>query len=235
MAEAIAHVTHLQLFLTTVISFAFLYVLFTTTAYYFLVRQNKIPKYQNKPYRPGQIRKEIRQSIVSILMFGVLSLWVCEGLHRGFFKIHTEFSWSVLGFEILLLFFWNEIHFYIAHRIFHLKPFYKYHAPHHYSHIPSPFAAYSFHWSEGLVLGAVMPTAMMFHDFQFMSLMVLPLMSIVMNVLAHTNLDFFPDKPLWSLWNFAKRHSSHHKIVHANFGFFLPFLDQLFGTHQYDD
>ncbi len=235
MNETFMGLGRFELFFVTIGSFVVLYFLFTTLGYYFLVKNPRFQHYQKKAYRPDQIKTEIRRSMVSVLMFGLLSFVIFEGLQRGIYRIEFSFSWTMLGLEALFLFLWNEVHFYVVHRIFHLKPFYKYHADHHYSHVPSPYSAYSFHWSEGLLLGAVMPVAMLFHDFQFVSLMLLPVMSILMNVMGHSNLDFFPEKGIGSLWSFSKRHSLHHKIPHANFGFFLPYLDRIFGTGRNED
>ena len=137
--------------------------------------------------------------------------------------------------EAFALFLWNEVYFYFIHRAFHNKALYKYHADHHFSHVPSPFSAYSFHWTEGILLGAVMPVIMCFHDFQLFSLLTLPLMSIAMNVLGHSNVDFFPAKPMDHLLSFSKRHSLHHKIPHANYGFLLPYFDQIFKTSRDDN
>jgi lathosterol oxidase len=231
-AEKMAELTHFDFFLWTFLSFTLLYFIFTILGYYFLSHNSKFQKYQQKPYRPGQIKVEIRRSMISILMFALTAIPVCEGLRRGIFHLNYDFSWSVFALEILALFFWNEIHFYTVHRIYHLKPFYKYHVDHHFSQVPSPFSAYSFHWSEGFLLGAVMPFAMFFHDFQFWSLASLPVMSIFMNVLGHSNIDFFPHKTVDSLFSFSKRHSLHHKFPHANYSFFLPYLDRLFGTDK---
>ena len=77
-----------------------------------------------------------------------------------------------------------------------------------------------------------MPVIMCFHDFQFYALMTLPLMSIVMNVLGHSNVDFVPGQNMNHLLSFSKRHSQHHKIPHSNYGFFLPYFDIFFGTDQ---
>src|SRR3989344_3756813 len=221
-------------FIITVVSFSLLYFSITTISYFIFKRDN-FKKYQIQALRPGQIKTEIKRSFVSILMFGFLSVPIYFGLHSGFFKIHFEFSWSVLLGEGLLLFIWNEVHFYSVHRFFHLKPFYKFHGDHHYSHVPNPFSAYSFHWSEGILLGAVMPLIMCFHDFQVTSLMLLPLLSIGFNVLGHSNVDFFPAYSMNSIFSFSKRHSLHHKVPHANFGFFLPYLDAIFRTSGPDD
>lgn len=230
MVDKILALSRFEFFIATVVSFLFLYFLFTIPAYFFFTKKSFFKKYQTKEFRSQQIPTEIRRSMVSILMFGVLSFIMFEGLHSGFFKIKDQFDWLTFFVEAFSLFLWNEVHFYIIHRTFHFKPFYKYHADHHYSHVPSPFSAYSFHWSEGILLGAVMPVIMCFHDFQIYSLATLPVMSIAMNVLGHSNIDFFPNKSMNSLYSFSKRHSLHHKIPHSNFGFFLPYFDRLFKT-----
>lgn len=221
--------------LITVFYFVLLYFLFTIPAYFLFTKSKVFELYQKKEFRSHQIETEIKKSMVSILMFGVLAVPMYQGLQSGFLKIIFQFSWPVFLIESFALFLWNEIHFYLVHRTFHFKIFYKYHADHHFSHVPNPFSAYSFHWSEGILLGAVMPVIMCFHDFQVASLMTLPIMSIFMNVLGHSNVDFFPQKPMLSLLSFSKRHSQHHKIPHTNYGFFLPYFDMIFKTGGNDD
>lgn len=223
-----------EFFMATILSFAILYFVFSIAAYLLFTKKDFFRRYQNKTFRPQQIQTEIKRSMVSILMFGVLSFFMYEGLHREFYKIKFEFNAVTFLIEAFALFLWNEIYFYIVHRTFHFKSLYKYHADHHYSHVPSPFSAYSFHWTEGILLGAVMPLIMCFYDFQVLSLMSLPVMSIFMNVLGHSNVDFFPDKDMRHILSFSKRHSLHHKIPHANFGFFLPYFDQILKTDGAD-
>lgn len=228
--ESITALGQLNFFLLTVFSFMLLYFFFTIPAYLIFTKGRYFKLFQVKTFRTDQIKTEIKRSMLSILMFGLLSFPMYQGLSSGFLQIKFEFTPLTFLLESVVLFLWNEVHFYVIHRTFHLKVFYKYHADHHYSHVPSPFSAYSFHWSEGLLLGAVMPIIMCFYDFQFLSLMTLPIMSISMNVLGHSNVDFFPQKDINSLFSFSKRHSLHHKIPHANFGFFLPYFDYMFKT-----
>lgn len=234
--EKVLSIGQLGFFAMTVGSFLFLYFGFTISAYYLFTKGTRFKLYQQKAFRTDQIKTEIKRSMVSIFMFGLLSFPMYQGLKNGFLKIDFEFTWLRFFLETIALFFWNEIYFYVNHRIFHLKMFYKWHADHHYSHVPSPFSAYSFHWSEGLILGAVMPVIMCFYDFQLYALLTLPLMSIAMNVLGHSNVDFFPQQDMNSFYSFSKRHSQHHKIPHTNYGFFLPYFDILFKTDKvYDD
>lgn len=215
----------------TFLSFTVLYFSFCTFSYFIFKKMN-LNLVQRKDIKSGQIRTEIKRSFVSITMFALLAVPMHFGLQSGFYKFNYQFNFSVFLLEALVLFFWNEIYFYLFHRLFHVKWLYKYHFDHHYSNVPTPFSAYSFHWSEGMILGAVMPVVMIFYDFQIYSIALLPLMSIVMNVLGHSNVDFFQDKKLTSLYSFSKRHSLHHKNPHTNFGFFLPVFDMLFGTTE---
>lgn len=232
--ESLSQMNSIEFFFSTVFSFLVLYFIFALAAYFLFTKKSYFNKFQTKPFRPGQIRLEIARSMVSILMFGLLSFFLYEGLRSGFLKIKFEFTWPVFITESSALFFWNEIYFYLIHRLFHTRAFYKFHAHHHYSHVPSPFSAYSFHWSEGLLLGAVMPIIMCVHDFQLVSLLTLPLMSIFMNVLGHSNVDFFPRQPVSHLLSFSKRHSLHHKVPSGNYGFFLPYFDRWFKTEGSD-
>lgn len=228
--QLVLQLNHWQFFLISFIGFSVLYFSFCSLSYYVFCVKKLWPKVQDKEFRAGQIKTEIKRSFMSIFMFSLLAIALCEGLKRGIYKYDFNFTAQTFLIEVVILFFWNEIYFYAFHRLFHLKSLYKYHVDHHYSFVPSPFSAYSFHWSEGLILGAVMPIVMLFHDFQFYSIMVLPAMSISMNVLGHSNVDFFPKASQGSLLSFSKRHSLHHKIPHSNYGFFLPWFDQIFGT-----
>ncbi len=222
-----------EFFFLTVASFLFLYFVFAGLVLNIFKSDNYI-KFQTKAYRPQQIWTEIKRSVVTIFMFGILSVPVFYGLQSGFFKVIFEFSLFAFLTEVLVLFFWNEIHFYAVHRVFHTKNLYKFHASHHFSNIPSPFSAYSFHWTEGMLLGAVLPLIMCLHDFQLYSILLLPVLSILFNVLGHSNIDFFPQKSINSIFSFSKRHSMHHKAPQTNFGFFLPYVDRFMKTNGPD-
>jgi len=228
LEKIISGLNHLHFFLISLFGFSFLYFTFSTLSYFIIQKQKLFSAVQHKSFRPGQIKNEILRSFLSIIMFSVLALWMCQALKSGIYKFVYDFNVLTYLIEVVTLFFWNEIYFFVVHKLFHTKQLYKYHLDHHYSFVPSPFSAYSFHWSEGLLLGAVMPVIMFFHDFQFYAIMTLPIMSIVLNALGHSNLDFFPKAGINSLLSFSKRHSLHHQNPHKHFGFFLPWLDMAY-------
>ncbi len=170
----------------------------------------------------GQTRSEIFSSLVSILMFGFIGVFNQFGVKQGFLAIEYHPGALQVALEVMALFFWNDIHFYIIHRILHFRPLFKsIHFAHHRSRVVSPYSAFRMHWLEALLLGTVMPTAMLMHKFGVWSLLSLPVMSLVLNALGHSNL---------TLGSFTRRHAAHHQVVTGNYGFLLPWFDQWFQT-----
>src|SRR5262249_45322876 len=132
------------------------------------------------PLRDGQIAKEIRRSLVSIGVFAGYGWLATHAYLHGWVDVAWQGSGTRLRAEILLLFVWNEIHFFICPRLLHTRWLYRHvHRVHHESVTPTPFSTYSFHWLEAVLLGSVMITAMMWHTFSIWPLMFLPVMSLL--------------------------------------------------------
>lgn len=203
------------------ITFAFffcIYFVFASVAHF-------IEKLANNPIYPkkntNQIWQEITNSLMSIAIFslGILVIW--GGIEYKVFKVTWESGYIVL-LEITALIIWNDLHFYGAHRLLHsFTAFKKIHGLHHKSRPSTAFSAYSFHPVEAIILGSVLPMAMLIHDFSIRSLLLLPLWSIVINVISHTNI-----KHLW----LSEHHQAHHYYYNGNYGFFFNLFDYIFST-----
>lgn len=181
--------------------------------------------------REGQLGMEMRYSLVSIAIFGAYGVLTQALVRQGLVSIGWTVEWSVFPVEVAVLFLWNELHFYLCHRLLHTDWLYRHvHVVHHRSTRPTPFSTFSFHWGEGVLLGSVMLTAMLWHEFSWLALLMLPLMSIGLNVLGHFHYDLFPGKPLEHVLTFSRRHSLHHTRNTGNYGFLLPVFDWAFGT-----
>lgn len=226
-------------FLGTVLFFTVLY--FATASIALFFSNYLFPRLRiGQPVQPQkvlrqQIIREVRLSLTSILVFGLLSIVMQQAYIRGWIAINWTVNPYTLPVEILVLFVWNELHFYANHWLLHRKwLFRRVHYLHHRSHVPTPFSTYSFHWLEALLLGNVMLLALLMYDFQFLALLSLPVISLMLNGLGHWNYDLFPGKTSRHLLKFSHRHSAHHQSVHGNFGFMLPYFDQLFRTQLHD-
>ncbi len=180
----------------------------------------------NRPLKPNQVRFEILHSLSSITIFagyGVLMYF----LHRkGEISLVWEASPSTWLPEIFVLFLWNELHFYLCHRLLHTPWLLRHiHRIHHHSIVPTPFSTFSFHWAEATLLGSVMVLAMLAHHFSIHALLALPLMSIVGNSIGHSNYSFTRGRMTAS-----GEHSLHHRRASGNFGFLLSWFDRLSST-----
>ena len=72
-----------------------------------------------QPITPVQFRRELGYSLSSILIFGI-GLVVPWYLHQKAWLQLAQSAgvWQILA-EIVVLIIWNEIHFYISHRLLH--------------------------------------------------------------------------------------------------------------------
>ena len=184
-----------------------------------------------RPLFAGQMGREIRQSLQSVLIFGSGLLIPWGLLQTGWAHLADAPGSLQIVLECLLLVLWNEVHFYLCHRLLHTPGMKRFHLDHHRSTVPTPWSTYSFHPVEAVLLGSVIVPPMLVHDFSATALVFLPLISIVFNGIGHSNYDFLPDfrRDRWWL-NGARRHHLHHACYQGNFGFMFPFMDRLFGT-----
>jgi Delta7-sterol 5-desaturase len=214
--------------------FAFLYFFFALLGYW--LSRHILPKYkigaslQKKPIPKGQISLEIRLSLISVAIFGFWGMATQWGYQMSFIVISWNTTMVELGIEYLVLFFWNDIHFYACHWLLHRRWLYrKVHYLHHLSLEPTPFSTYSFHWFEAFLLGSVMFVALLIYPFHWLPLVSLPILSLFINTLGHWHYELFPNTKM-SFLKFSVHHSLHHAKFKGNFGFFLNWFDKWFGT-----
>ncbi len=128
----------------------------------------------------------------------------------------------------MLLTLWNEVHFFVVHRLMHFDFFMRHiHFIHHKSRIPTVYSVYSFHWFEAFLLSTVPLTILPFIPFSIVAVFIYPFVSILLNFAGHCNYRFGNGKR--DQWlNFGTAHNTHHTKGRKNYGFALNFLDKLF-------
>jgi sterol desaturase/sphingolipid hydroxylase (fatty acid hydroxylase superfamily) len=178
-----------------------------------------------------KIKSEIRHSLVSILIFGFSGVAMVFMIRQGIIVLLPE---SILNaiIGVIILSLWNEVHFYIIHRIMHLPFFFsRVHRIHHQSVIPTVYSVYSFHWFEALLLSTVPLVIAPFFNFSATAIFLYPLASILLNFAGHCNYRFGNGKaPAWSL--IGTRHSAHHFKKSSNYGFATNFFDRIFSFNK---
>jgi len=189
--------------------------------------QGWMEKINDRPYSKQQLLFELRQSLISIVIFGFSAFPLAFLIRKQL--IHPgEPTWTNILLGLVMLTFWNEIHFYIIHRIMHLPWLMKKaHYIHHRSVVPSVFSVYSFHPLEAALLSSVLVTIAPFYPFPTAALMLFPTVSILINFSGHSNYRLvLKTKRKWLL--FATKHNDHHGKAGPEFGFMTNFMDYLF-------
>lgn len=190
--------------------------------------------------KPGQILREFKHSMSTVVLFALTGLSVFMMERLGFTMIYTDvntYGWAWWWGSLVLVIVLHDAWFYWTHRLLH-RPwwFVRFHVVHHRSVQPTPWAAYSFHPVEAMmqaVFFLLMVVIIPLHDmvlFSFTSWM------IVRNVLAHSAYELMPWRactqgPLrWLLTN--SHHHFHHCIGSGNFGLYFAWWDRWMNTED---
>lgn len=197
----------------------------------FLESKNLLHKIIEKEVLKEQIKFEIKHSLKSIFVFGFSIIPIIYLIRIDFIELLPN-NWQnfILGLVILTL--WNEIHFYVVHRMMHQKfMMKKIHFIHHRSTTPTIYSVFSFHWIEALFLSTVPLTILLFIPLSIIAVFIFPLVSILLNFAGHCNYRFGNGKGRsWSL--FGTYHNQHHSRGRKNYGFSLNLLDKLFSKNN---
>ena len=178
-----------------------------------------------------QIIFEIKHSIKSIIIFGFSLIPIVYLVRIDVIQLLTN-KWFNVLLGIIILTLWNELHFYIVHKMMHQKFMMKHvHIIHHKSKIPTVYSVYSFHWVEAFLLSTIPLTIVPFIPFSILAVFIFPFVSILLNFSGHCNYRFGEGKgESWKL--FGTHHNEHHSRGRKNYGFALNFLDKLFSKHN---
>ena len=174
-----------------------------------------------------QIRFEKLHSLKSIIIFGFSIFPVIYFIRNHTISLLPDTFINIMK-GIILLTLWNEIHFFIVHRIMHI-PFFmkKVHRVHHKSKIPTVYSVYSFHWLEAVLLSTVPITIVPFIPFSPLAIFIYPFCSILLNYAGHCNYRF--GSGIGASWQlFGTFHNQHHYNLRKNYGFASNILDMLF-------
>jgi lathosterol oxidase len=185
-------------------------------------------------------RQELLCSFRSLLIYGlvgggitfaVLSRWT-----PMYFRIE-QYGWmwffASIGVTILI----HDTYFYWTHRMMHHPRLFRvFHATHHLSTNPSPWAAYSFSAPEAFVQAGIAPLVICILPIHPLAFSIFMIWQISLNVLGHCGYELYPRwfvrSPLGQLLNTTTHHAQHHETNRANFSLYFNFWDRLMGTNH---
>ena len=124
----------------------------------FLESRKLIHKIRSEEVTRKQIIFEIKHSLKSIIVFGFSIIPIIYFIRLDIIELLPNTWYTVMG-GIIVLVLWNEVHFYLVHRLMHKKFMMKHvHYIHHKSYTPTVYSVYSFHWFEALLLSHSFPS-----------------------------------------------------------------------------
>ncbi len=218
-----------QIFVLVLVYFVILYLVLAPlflSVCKFLARKGLLHRITEKEPSKSQIYYEIRHSLLSVFIFGFSGIPIIYLIRTDRITLLADSPLNIIT-GLLLLTLWNEIHFFIVHRIMHLPFFMKrVHFVHHRSIIPTVYSVYSFHWFEALLLSTVPVTLAPFVPLAPLAIFLFPLVSVLLNYSGHCNFRFGHGKGAdWKL--FGTYHHQHHSKGRRNYGFASHLLDKL--------
>lgn len=221
--------TYLQLYGLIFLYFIFLYYALAPLFLWIcklLSSKNIVHKIIDKEVPQKQLSFEMLHSLKSIFIFGFSAFPVIYLIRIDAVVLLPNTPVNVI-IGVLLLTVWNEVHFFVVHRIMHLPFFMRnVHIVHHKSKIPTVYSVYSFHWLEALLLSTVPLTFVLFVPLSPIAIFLYPLASILLNFAGHCNYRFGNGQGAdWKL--FGTHHNEHHAKFTKNYGFASNLFDKI--------
>jgi Delta7-sterol 5-desaturase len=185
-----------------------------------------------------QLAFEVKNTL-AVLLIGTCTAVAISLLYAsGATKLTTDaatIGWPMIVATFVGLILFNDAWFYSWHRLLHHPKLFRHvHAVHHKSVDVNPFSSYSFHWIEGIILGAWVLPVVIFVPIYLPMLGLLQGVGLANNVMSHLGYEFLPRwllrVPLLRWMNTATFHSLHHTSVGGNYALMFRFWDRMLGT-----
>ena len=197
-------------------------------------------KINDRPYPPGQFRREIWRSTLSSFVFGVSGALLGLLWQKGYAKIYwdpLEHHWWWLPLSLLIALFLQETYYYWLHRWMHIPAVFRVvHRWHHDSQIASPWTAFSFHPYEAVIQALFLPLLLLFVPMQVWVLILMLVIMTLSSVINHLDWEVYP---AWFLRNRftrgligATHHAMHHKQYKYNYGLYFTWWDKWLKTES---
>ena len=189
---------------------------------------------------PGQIYREIRASLRTVLIFACFGTLIGIGAEAGVIPIYRDVAeyglvWLVASAAIIIVA--HDAWFYWSHRILHGRRLFRwFHRLHHRSHVPTPFASYSFDIGEAVLNAVFFPLILLVVPAHPIALLVFTAHMMLRNAVGHCGYEVFPagrdGRPLFDWLTTVTHHDIHHETGRYNFGLYFTWWDRWMGSEH---
>ena len=234
--------TLLLLYLILFAIILFRYVLLSGS-YYYLFHIIFKKKYAHrmlttKMPSANQIKREVRLSLYSTFVFGLVGVALLVLWQNGYTKIYMNprdyplwyFPISILIFMVL-----HDTYYYWMHKWMHdYKWLRLYHLDHHKSVNTTVLTSFSFHPVESFFQAIILPVLFIMVPLNIFAILIILLLMTVSAIINHAGVEIYPSNSLFSGFRKyiigATHHDIHHRHAQKNFGLYFTFWDRLMKT-----
>ena len=209
------------------------YFLLAGGAYLFTLKTRPNP-IEKKRVSPIQIKRDIKWSVLSSLVFAFFGAILIEAWHSGITLIYLNPSEKGLWYlpvSFFVYLFLHDTYFYWTHRLLHMKSLRRFHLAHHESLIPTAWTSFSFHPVEGIIQSLILPVLVMVIPIHWTMFILFLLVMSVCGIFNHLGYEFYPsffEKKLHLIS--ATHHQIHHGRLQYNLGLYFTFWDKIMNT-----
>jgi len=196
----------------------------------------------SRPTRKG-IQREIKLSIQTILIFSVMATGLFQMYKAGLTSIYWDtykYPLYYIPVSFFLCLVLHDTMFYWSHRFMHWRPVFKYfHAGHHKSISPTPWAIFAFQPLEAILQFVCLSLIIIFIPLKPLILLAYLSYDSMINIAGHTGYEMIPPWMskhwLFRGLNNVTHHDNHHTNMRCNFGAFFNVWDRWMGTFVDND
>lgn len=209
---------------------------------FYILRPQWSRQRQIYPQLPGKKEQffELKWSLYTSVVFAVTGVLLGVFWEKGWSQIYLRFDQFGLWYlpvSWLLLLAIHDTYFYWTHRWLHVPGVYeRFHAIHHASLRPSPWASFSFHPVESILNAIAIPIIALvlpLHPVVILLHLTFMTLSAITN---HSGFEILPRnamKKWWGAWVISGvHHTQHHRFFRSNYGLFFTAWDRWMDTEH---
>jgi sterol desaturase/sphingolipid hydroxylase (fatty acid hydroxylase superfamily) len=228
----------MSFFLTTFFNLILFYTVTTGLAFTLMSINNDLKVVQKrKPFYKDYIR-EIRNSIISLLIFTVIATILYETKVLEYTTLYydiEEYGWLYYFAFIPFMFIVYDFYFYLSHLTMHNKRIFNLvHITHHKSKYVSPLSALSMHPIEAIINHGALAMLFFLLPIHASHVYIWVSVTIAYTTYLHMGVEIYPSwflkTKVGKLVYTATEHAKHHSLFKGNYGFYTLTWDKLFKT-----
>lgn len=226
----------LVLFLGTLPTIIFLQYFTFAYLYQALLRKTKTSTPKMYDLKRRQIRREIKWSFLSSVVFTVFCALCLFAWQKGWTMIYEDIHaypvWYLFASAMIVIFLY-ETYYYWLHLAMHIPAIFKVvHRTHHESLHPTVFTSFCFHPLEAMLQFLFFPLLIILMPIHYGVLLSVLMIFTASAVIIHGGVEVFNKRFLLKHLIGSSHHDLHHQEFKTNFGLYFTWWDKWMKTES---